>query len=444
MNLKINIALSFILLMSWSVRSRAQTDNTTPQLTLTEAVAIAMEKNQDILVARNNLRIAENNAGILNSGYLPQLVGKAGGNYSNQNTEMTYSSGDKVTQDGAVSTSYNGSLGINYRLFDGLNRHYNHKILQADYTYSELQSRSIIENTLLSLIRSYYDVARLTSRIENIKRTLLISNTRYNYVKDKYNYGQSTELDLLNSEVDLNNDSVNLINTLRELRIANNNLVVLLGIQSPEAFAVDTNVVFNPVPRQDSLFSDALSNNASYQMSLQNKEISTLSAKQSKSGYLPTLDLTGSYALSKTDNDVGYMLNSKNTGFSTGVSLAWNIFDGGKTRTRELNAKISLENADYQTTQARIELQRQFNNAYTNYRDLFYIMQVEERNTRTNRLNFSRSVEQFRLGQISSLDFRNAQVELQNAIDRYNTAMYNAKVAEMELLKLAGLFLEMI
>jgi len=71
-------------------------------------------------------------------------------------------------------------------------------------------------------------------------------------------------------------------------------------------------------------------------------------------------------------------------------------------------------------------------------------MQVEERNMNTNKLNFDRTVEQFRLGQISSLDFRNAQVELQNAIDRYNTAKYNAKMAELELLKLAGLFLKVV
>lgn len=357
---------------------------------------------------------------------------------------MTYSSGDKVSQDGAASKSYNGSLGINYRLFDGMNRYYNYKILKADYTYSELQSRAIIENVLIQLSRSYYDVARLTSKIENIKRTLAISNTRYNYMRDKYDYGQSTELDLLNSEVDLNNDSVNLINTQRELRIAQNNMNVLLGQQPGISYQVDTLVLFNPITNKDSLFNAALANNADYQMSLQNQKISEISVKQSKSGYIPTLDLNGSYAMSTTDNDVGYLLHSQNKGFSTGVSLTWNIFDGGKTRTRELNAQISDENASYQVDQSHIELNRQFMNAYTNYQDLLYIMQVEERNMKTNQLNFDRTVDQFRLGQISSLDFRNAQVELQNAIDRYNTSKYTAKVAELELLKLAGMFLEVV
>ena len=46
------------------------------------------------------------------------------------------------------------------------------------------------------------------------------------------------------------------------------------------------------------------------------------------------------------------------------------------------------------------------------------------------------------LGQISSLDFRKAQVDLEGSINGYNEALYSAKIAEMELLKLAGLFLD--
>lgn len=444
MKLKINLIILGIGLLSASWLGAQQPDSSTSSFNLRQAIDIAMSQNQDILVARNNLLIAENNAGLLNSGYLPQLTGSAGGNYTNNDTEMKYTSGETVTRDGAVSTSYNGSLGINYRLFDGMNRYYNYKILKTDYSLTELQSRSIIENTLLQLIRSYYDVARLTARIGNIQRTLNVSKTRFNYTKDRFDYGQSTELDVLNSEVDLNNDSVNLINTKRELQIAKNNLLVLLGVETAQPFEVDTTVVFNPIANKDSLFESALVNNADYQLSLLNQAKSKLALKQSKSGYLPTLDLNGSYALSKTDNDVGFLLNSQNKGFSTGLSLSWNIFDGGKTRTRELNARISQENASYQTDRSLNELNRQLNNAYTNYSDLFFIMQVEERNMKTNERNFERSTEQFRMGLISSLDFRTAQTELQNAIDRYNTAMFNTKVAEMELLKLAGLFLSVI
>lgn len=439
------IKYSILLTLYMFAFSGYSQDNNDSTLKLSDAIYIAMQNNYDIRIAKNNVRIAENNADILNSGYLPSLVAGAGGNYSSNNTDMTFASTtgeQKVSQDGAVSKSYNGSLGINYRLFDGMNRHYNYQKLQADYNLSELQARAVIENVLIQLIRSYYDVARLTSKIENINRTLVISNTRYNYVKDQYFYGVATELDLLNSEVDRNNDSVNYIVTYNELNITQNNLNVLLGRNMVRDFYVDTTVTFSLKINKPELMESALSRNVDYMTSLQSKDISGIQVKQSKSGYYPYIDINGKYALSQTNNDVGNLLYSHTTGFSTGVSLNWNIFDGGRTRTQVLNSKISLENANQLTAQSKIELERNISDAYNKYINSLFVLKVESKNKQTNQLNFSRSVDQYQLGQISSLDFRKAQVDLEGSINGYNEALYSAKLAEMELLKLAGLFLD--
>jgi len=422
--------------------SQSSTDST---LKLNDAIYIAMQNNYNILIAKNNVRIADNNASILNSGYLPSLVAGAGANYSNNNTDQTIASaeGDQKTSTvGALSKSYNGSLGINYRVFDGMNRHFNYKKLQANFNMNELQSRSIIENTLLQLIKTYYDVAKLTSQIENIKRTLVISNTRYNYVKDQYFYGIATELDLLNSEVDRNNDSVNYIVVLNNLNVAQNNLNVLLGRNMESNFTVDSTVNFSLNINKPTLMESALNRNVDYIISLQNKNISNIEVKQSKSGYYPYLDINGKYALSQTNNDVGSLLYSHQTGFSAGVSLNWNLFDGGRTRTQVLNSKILLENANQLSEQSKNELERQISDAYNKYTNSIFVLRVESKNKETNQLNFSRSVDQFKLGQITSLDFRKAQVNLEESINGYNSAMYSAKIAEMELLKLAGLFLD--
>ena len=65
-------------------------------------------------------------------------------------------------------------------------------------------------------------------------------------MRDKYNYGQATELDLLNAEVDRNNDSVNFINTSRELELAQNDMKVAMGVDMSMNFTVDTTVSFGP------------------------------------------------------------------------------------------------------------------------------------------------------------------------------------------------------
>ncbi len=431
----------FILLTGLPVWIFAQ-QSVDSVLKLSDAVAVAMNRNQDILIVKNNVRIAEVNKGVLNSGYLPSLIGLAGANYSKSNTDMTFTSGDNVSKKGAVSKTYNASLGLNYRLFDGLSRHYNFKIMKESYTLSELQARSVIENTLIRLIRSYYQVALLTSSIENIKRTISISNARLNYMKDKYNFGQATELDLLNAEVDRNNDSVNYINTFRQLELARNDLKVLMGVEMTTRFEVDTIVNFGPAFNFEEMWQNASNKNVDFLIAQQSKNITDIQLKQSHTGYIPKIDINGKYSYNRIDNDLGSFLFQKSDGMNLGASLSWNIFDGGQTRVREQNARINMENAQIQIEKTGNELQRQVADAFSNYKNMLFILKTEESNKKINRLNFNRSVEQFKLGQITSLDFRKAQINLQESIDRYNQAMYNAKVAELELMKLAGMFLD--
>ncbi len=429
------------LLMIVTVPALAQ-QNADSILFLTKAVQLTMQNNYDVQIAKNNIRIAENNAGVLSTGYLPTLTAGASGNYNKSDLDLTFFTGDEMARTGAVSKVYNASMELNYRLFDGMNRHYNRKVLKADYTLSELQARAIIENALIELVRSYYDVANLTSRIENIKRTINISNIRYTYVKDQYYYGHATELDLLNAEVDLNNDSINYINTKRQLELARNNLNVIMGLEMANVFQVDTLVSYAAGVDKKIMLESALNRNVDYLIAIQNKDISDLLIKQSKAGYIPTLDVNSSYSITGLRNDVGNLLAQKSSGFSTAITLNWNLFDGGQTRTSELNAIIALENTKQQLAQAENELQRQVFDAYSNYINALFILRAEEKNKETNRMNFSRSGEMFRLGQISSIDFRKAQVDLEDSINRYNEALYTAKIAELEMMKLAGLFLD--
>ena len=56
----------------------------------------------------------------------------------------------------------------------------------------------------------------------------------------------------------------------------------------------------------------------------------------------------------------------------------------------------------------------------------------------TNSLNFKRTEEQYQLGQVNSIEFRQAQLNLLNAQSNLNKTKYDAKNAELILLQLTG------
>jgi len=412
------------------------------KLTKQEAVNIALENNYDIKVSNNSINAAKNSSSIYNSGYLPTLTATGGGNYQERNSENEFQDGHTQTQS-SISKSYNASLGINYLLFDGLGRKYNYKKLQELYNLSEIQARQVIENTILQLLASYYDVARLTENKVNQKKSLAISKDRAIREKYKYEYGQNTQLDMLNSEVDVNNDSISLLNISRELNNAKRDLNVVLGRSINTDFKVDTVANYTVNLTYNNLLNSAKANNTILLQAEKNIELSNFDLKINKSNWMPTVGVNGAYAWNNlnvdTDNGNAFSLASQTSkGLNAGLNLSWNIFDGGATKTRVANAKIAIDNSNIQKEQIEQNLERNVANAWETYQNTLFILQAEQKNVDTNKRNFSRSEEQFKLGQIISVEFRLAQVNLLNAVNSYNKAKYTAKIAELILLQLSG------
>jgi outer membrane protein TolC len=237
-----------ILIIAFSVQVNAQ-----KVLTKAEAVQVALENNYGIKISNNSLKIAENNKGILNSGYLPTITGNAGAIYNLDDTEATFSNGDVTTLNGAESNRYNASVSLNYTLFDGMGRHYDYKQLKEQYNLSELQARETIENTLLQLFSVYFNVAKLSEDVALLDQSLKISKDRLERVQYQFEYGQNTKLAVLNAEVDVNIDSINLLNTKQLLTNAKRDLYVVLGKNESPNFKVDTLVNFSLTPTRQEL-----------------------------------------------------------------------------------------------------------------------------------------------------------------------------------------------
>jgi len=431
---KLFITIGIIL---WSVIGTAQ-----EKLSKQEAVNIALDHNYDIKVTNNNVEAAKNNSSIYNSGYLPTLSATGGGNYQNKDSENEFQDGRIIDQT-TTSKTINASANLNYLLFDGMGRKYNYEKLKELYNLSEIQATQVIENTVLQLLTSYYELARLTQNQVNQTTSLSISKERLQREKYKYEYGQNTQLDMLNSEVDVNNDSITLLNINRELANAKRNLNLILGREIQKDFEVDTTVTYNIGLTFESIFNSAKKRNTILQQAEKTIEISKFDLKVNQSRWYPIIGINGGYGWNNlhTETDVvnpfGLATNTTK-GINGGLSLSWNIFDGGMTKTRVQNAKIAIDNSEIIKEQIEQELERNIANAWETYQNALFVLQAEKKNMETNKRNFQRSSEQFKIGQIISVEFRLAQVNYLNSVTNFNLAKYTAKIAELNLLQLSG------
>lgn len=407
-----------------------------------EAVKIALENNFGIQISKNLESQAQNNASVLNSGYLPTLTTTAGANLSKDSQEATFQDGRNQAVDGAETKRYNASVNLNYTLFDGLGRMYTYKALKEQYALSSLALRQTIEQTLLQLYAAYFDVAQLEERVQIFEKTLENSKMRLLRAQKRFEFGSTSRLEVLNAKVDANTDSINLLQQIQSLSNAKRNLNLILARDLEEDFSSNPNVRFV----SDSLLkvhrSAYASNNVRLLQAERNQEISVLQLKAQKSNLLPQLNLTGAYGYSEgVFPATNFLASSNSRGVSAGLSLNWNIFSGGRQQVAIRNAKLAKESQELQELQIQQEVDRDLRNAEGNYRNARVTYELQIDNVITAEDNYNRSQKRFELGQITSIELRQAQLNtLTTELSRVQ-AKFTAKLAELEYLLHCGALL---
>lgn len=414
-----------------------------------EAVQLMLENNFGVKLANNDVLIAENNSALLNSGYLPSVFGLAGASFDRSNSTTDF--GGALGQDGnprpdnviegAETTRYNASINLDYTLFDGLGRFYNYRQLKERYNLSQLEAREAIENTMIQLFAVYYEVARIEENVAILEKALAISKQRETRSQYQFEYGQVNKLEVLNAQVDITTDSINLLNARQNLQNAQRDLNIVLASDLEDLKLADTTVVFINSLQMDGYVQEAVQNNVSLLQIEQNIVISDYQIKGAKSVFLPSVGLTGSYGWNLANNPASAFfpstVNNSNS-LALAANLRWNLFDGGRSVTDLKNARVALQSQELIREQLQQQVYRDIANARGDYNNALAIYNLQEQNVRTNVANFERSQERFKLGQVTSIEFRQAQLNLLNALVTKNAAKYTAKIAELRLLQLSG------
>ncbi|GAB4334454.1 MAG: type I protein secretion system protein AggA [Calditrichia bacterium] len=405
------------------------------EITLQEAFNTALQNNPDIRVALNNMQAAQNSAHPGNAGLLPSLNATAGVNYSET---------EPGGAGGPVSKSTFNSAGVelSYNLFNGFADINTWLKLQKQADYTSLLSRLNIEQTLLQVARGYYNLANAEENLRLSRESLTISRERLQRIRHKAQFGQTNSIDLLNAKVDYNSDSTAYLAAVLTVDEARRNLNTLLYRETDLPVSVNKLVEFESLPPADSLLRLAEKANAAYLASRKEKEIAGKNVAIANAAFLPKLNFKIGYGVNQTRTDFKPGFEDPATQTTASLNLSYNLFSGFQHKIARQNAKLNLNSAEIRAQQQRLQLEADVKNAYQAYENSRFIYRVEEQNLKTAELNFQRSRELYELGQITSTQFREAQLNYFSAQSRWLNARYNAKLNELTLKQLSGILLK--
>ena len=393
-------------------------------LTLNEAITLALDRNLDVEIARNDAAVAENSATLGNANLLPSVSASGGTSLSDR--------------DGDVATATNATVSASYTLFDGFGNIYRFKRLKAGERLGRLNARDRIESTLLLVSQAYYTAASAYENLVIAQDLLSISRERLTRAEKRSAYGQAGTIDVLSARVDLNSDSVTWTQAKFSWDESKRELNLLLNRDVDTAFRVETEVAFHPDINLISLKEEALRRNAGFLASGERVNQARYDLGSAKAMYLPRLDLSGSYGLSRNADDFDVRLDDPSKTATVGATLSFSLFNGLQTHIQRQNSRIALDNQELLQEQVRLELEKDVTSAFEAYRNSLLVLELEERSVEAAMLNFRRTEELYQLGQVTTTQFREAQLNLIQARSALSAAKYDAKLNEVALLRLSG------
>ncbi|MEZ4740631.1 MAG: TolC family protein [Flavobacteriales bacterium] len=408
-------------------------------LGLEEAISMALANELGIRIVRNEAAVVAAQATAGNAGLLPRLDASGRGQFSDQYSKLDFAEGiPDVERSGVQSTTLSGQVGLSYTVFNGMGNYALHDRYMINTDLADLQTRAQIEGTLTQVIALYYGIGALDEDVAITQRVLEISADRYQRQAAKAALGGAGRLDVLNAQVDLQADSTSYILAAQRRERSARELNVLLGRAPDTEVIVSHKVDYATGLQEEQLVAEALQGNVQVLSAVAQVRAAEVDRRIAKALRWPRLDLSASYGLTDQQNEVGILLGSYNSGFNGGLTLSVPIFDGGRINTQVEQSRLRAENAVLAEQQARLQVDRDVRNAFTMWRSQREVLRIQREAVNTAQLNFDRTRELFQSGQLTGLQFRQAQLDLADAERRSVVAGFDTKVAELQLLRTSG------
>ncbi|MDQ1086114.1 MULTISPECIES: TolC family protein [unclassified Siphonobacter] len=411
-------------------------------LTLEDAITIALDKNYAIKVAKNQVRLAENDNTRGNAGMLPLVtaVVQPNGliNYTNQ--RFFDAVRPPLVQRGVFNRNVQGNLTATWTIFDGLSMYITKDRLEELVRAGESQAQVTIESTIAQVTNAYYAAVQQGQQTRFLEDALVISRERRRLAKDRYDIGQGSKVEYLTAQVDFNADTATLIAQQLSFTNTKTQLNQLLARSLDINFNPQDTLLVNRDLIYETLKEQTLSQNPQLMLARHNSTIANLDVKNQKALLWPNVNLLGGYTYNRLRNGgSGFGVRSGTVGNITGgVQVTAVIFDGLNQHRRIQGARINEEIIKLQEEDLRVQVESGLRQAYENYRNNLNLLDLESINTKTAQQNVNIALERYKIGVAAPLELREAQRNFVAAEIRLLQAQYNAKVSEIELYRLSS------
>ena len=408
-------------------------------LPLEVAIDEALRNNPEVRIADNEVAIAEREASLGGAGFLPELSLQARYNETISNTNQQFRGQEAEDITGARSTNAGADAELSWRVFEGLGRFATLDRLRAERDAEQQRARSTRQQLVTDVALAYYTVVREQRQRVVLEEAVELSDERLRIAEVRNEVGRASDLEVRQARVDRNADQAELLRQRATLQAAKSDLNRLLGRPTTDTdFAVEEAIEVDDTLTRDQLRERAEQTNPVLQQAQAARDAAEHEARAVQATRWPTLDARLGYGVDRVESESGFVAQSTSYDATYGLSLQLPLFTGFERRRQRQNAAVRVRNAELAVDDVQTELTTTLASAYTEYENRLELVELETENVALARENVEVALQQFEVGDISSIELREVQEQLVRAESQLVRARFDAKQAELTLQELSG------
>ncbi|WP_373057686.1 TolC family protein [Zunongwangia sp. H14] len=459
--------LSFLIFLLPLLGFSQENANTEYNLSLDEAVAMAMENNYAVINAQKDIQIALKQKWEIIAQGLPQIGANV--DYQNflkqpvtllpaaafDNTQSTINIiqdyFENVQRNDVPVNAPEGFIPVQFGTKQSLNgtATWNQLIFDGSYIVGIQSAKTLLqisENAKTktnqqvkeAVINAYGNVLLARESVDILKNNVATVQKNYDETSQIYENGMAEQEDVEQLEITLLGLQNNLNRSERMLNIAHEMLNLTLGI--PVEAEVNLTEDLDQVTREyvDLQLLEKnipVEENIDYRIAQNTAESAQIQVRLEKAKALPRLSGFLNYGLQGYSDDFTFFSSDQDYFDQSimGLSLNIPIFSSGMRSARTQQKKIAYEQALVDLERTRNEVKNQINSAKSEYLFSIENYQNQQRNLELAERIEEKNQVKFFEGIASSFELSEAQRQLYTAQQNYLQSMFNVITAKVEL-----------
>jgi len=443
--LVISIAL-IVLLVSGSF---AQGDS----LSLQNCIEIALTKNPNLLRTLNMDESADEDVTGSYSGILPAInLSASSGRVEAGEREVE---GDvpiginpdssyiyerrTIIQPGYITNFNNLGINVNQNLLDGGEWWQAIGYAKSQKRASEYNVESVINSTVLSVQDAFFNLLKQQKLFEVNQIAVTRSQDNLNKTEKMFELGAVAKVDVYRSRVNLGNDKIQLLLQKNLVLTGRQQLNLVMGRdpQTPLEIIPEFDLP-SAFPSVDDLFNQAKEANPDLKRNEEDVNSYDISVSRSWAVIWPALGAFFNYNRANEGFERVYTGWDKNWNMNWGLSIRWNLFNGFSDKVRIQKSKLALRNVQETYEETKRNLKSTIIQLVDNFNSYLDIIDINEDNLEAAQEEYRLAEERYRIGSGTSLEVREAQVNLNRAEQTLVAAKYNARMSQAQLEQALG------